>query len=158
MFLTDPCFLGIVLISNWLNGIYLIVNPIALKLVCDYCSFNIDEHVNRLCTGAGDGNWGLGSNTYGWFQRSVMLFPSPSSIPIIMAIIILICLFCHFWHVMRLRFVTEIHSSESGLATSNRCFQIKLSPQVHIIILQCGLFDFFFPNFFWWLGVPLHAR
>lgn len=34
----------------------LIVNPIAPKLVCDYCCFNIDEHANRLCTGAGDGN------------------------------------------------------------------------------------------------------
>lgn len=70
-----------------------------------------------------------------------MLFPSLNSIPIIMAILILIWL---FWHVMCLRFVTEIHSSESGLATSNRCFQITLSPQVHLIILQCGLFDFLF--------------
>lgn len=28
----------------------------------------------------------------------------------------------------------EIHSSESGLNTSNRCFQITLSPQVHILL------------------------
>lgn len=27
---------------------------------------------------------------------------------------------------------TEIHSSESGLNTSNRCFQITVTPQVHI--------------------------
>lgn len=30
----------------------------------------------------------------------------------------------------------EIHPSESGLNTSNRCFQITLSPQVHIILRE----------------------
>lgn len=31
-----------------------------------------------------------------------------------------------------LKYLPEIHSSESGLNTSKRCFQITLSPQVHI--------------------------
>ena len=41
---------------------------------------------------------------------------------------------------MALFCVTEIHSSESGLNTSNQCFQIKIIPQVH----TPALFIYFF--------------
>lgn len=74
----------------------------------------------RPCAGTGDGNWSFRGNTYGWIQRFVGVYTFGS----------LFLPFCTESWVSVVCFITEIHSGESGLNTSNQCFQVTLSPQV----------------------------
>lgn len=93
----------------------------------------------RLRAGAGDGGGGAAGHPHGrhqGFVRAVYLcYPASSKLLILgWGSLPVDANFCsEFWSVLCVGADAEIDPSESGIATTARCFQILLSPQVVLL-------------------------